>query len=55
MVAKGPSLRDEEVKMITSIIMGSKPLDYFDEWAANWLASGGQAILDEVNASGQLQ
>ncbi|WP_340514550.1 hypothetical protein [Cohnella sp. 56] len=55
MVAKGPSLRDEEVKMITSIIMGTKPLDYFDEWAKNWLASGGQSILDEVNASGQIQ
>ncbi|GLX65785.1 extracellular solute-binding protein [Paenibacillus glycanilyticus] len=55
MIAKGPSLRDEEVKMMTSIIMGSKPLDYFDEWAANWLASGGQSILDEVNASGMVQ
>nr|WP_240545877.1 extracellular solute-binding protein [Paenibacillus artemisiicola] len=55
MIAKGPSLRDEEVKMMTSIIMGSKPLDYFDEWAANWLASGGQGILDEVNASGMVQ
>ncbi|WP_308638253.1 type 2 periplasmic-binding domain-containing protein [Paenibacillus silvisoli] len=55
MIAKGPSLRDEEVKMITSIIMGSKPLDYFDEWAANWLKSGGQEILDEVNASGQVR
>ncbi|MBO7745148.1 extracellular solute-binding protein [Paenibacillus sp. MWE-103] len=55
MVSKGPSLRDEEVKMMTSIIMGSKPLDYFDEWAANWLASGGQSILDEVNASGMVQ
>ncbi|SFT05571.1 extracellular solute-binding protein [Paenibacillus sp. BC26] len=55
MIAKGPSLRDEEVKMITSIIMGSKPLDYFDEWAANWLKSGGQEILDEVNASGQIR
>ncbi|CAM3296304.1 extracellular solute-binding protein [Paenibacillus lupini] len=55
MIAKGPSLRDEEVKMLTSIIMGSKPLDYFDEWAANWLASGGQSILDEVNASGMVQ
>ncbi|WP_164545632.1 type 2 periplasmic-binding domain-containing protein [Paenibacillus albus] len=55
MIAKCPSLRDEEVKMITSIIMGSKPLDYFDEWAANWLKSGGQDILDEVNASGQVR
>ncbi|WP_337098934.1 hypothetical protein [Paenibacillus sp. YIM B09110] len=55
MISKGPSLRDEEVKMMTSIIMGSKPLDYFDEWAANWLASGGQSILDEVNASGMVQ
>ncbi|SDW05002.1 extracellular solute-binding protein [Paenibacillus sp. CF384] len=55
MIAKGPSLRDEEVKMMTSIIMGSKPLDYFDEWAANWLKSGGQEILDEVNASGQVR
>ncbi|MFD0674889.1 hypothetical protein [Cohnella sp. GCM10027633] len=55
MIAKGPSLRDEEVKMMTSIIMGSKPIEYFDEWAANWLKSGGQEILDEVNASGQVR
>ena len=55
MVAKGPSLRDEQVKTFTAIIMGAQPLDYFDEWAKKWLESGGQEILDEVNASGQIQ
>jgi len=55
MVAKGPSLRDEQVKTFTSIIMGAQPVDYFDEWAKKWLESGGQEILDEVNASGQIQ
>ncbi|MCD9025939.1 extracellular solute-binding protein [Cohnella silvisoli] len=55
MVAKGPSLRDEEVRTFTSIIMGAKPLDYFDEWVTKWMDSGGKDILDEVNSSGQIQ
>ncbi|WP_372633151.1 extracellular solute-binding protein [Cohnella sp.] len=55
MIAKGPSLRDEQVRTFTAIIMGSQPVDYFDEWVAKWMESGGKDILDEVNASGQVQ
>lgn len=55
MIAKGPSLRDEQVRTFTAIIMGSQPVDYFDEWVVKWMESGGKDILDEVNASGQVQ
>ncbi|MBO9609563.1 MAG: extracellular solute-binding protein [Paenibacillaceae bacterium] len=55
MVAKGPTLRDGQVKAFTEIIMGTKPLESFDEWVKKWMDSGGKDILDEVNASGQIQ
>ncbi|QJD83972.1 extracellular solute-binding protein [Cohnella herbarum] len=55
MVAKGPSLRDEQVRTFTSIIMGGQSIDYFDEWVTKWMDSGGKDILEEVNASGQIQ
>ncbi len=55
MLSRGPSLRDLEVKTFIEIIMGAKPLDAFDEFADQWLKQGGQDILDEVNASGQVQ
>lgn len=55
MLARGPSLRDLEVKTFTDIIMGSKPLDAFDEFVEQWYQQGGQDILDEVNETGQVQ
>lgn len=55
MTAKGPSLRDLEVKAFTEIIIGAKPLDYFDEFVKLWMEQGGKQILDEVNASSQIQ
>lgn len=55
MLSRGPSLRDLEVKTFVEIIMGAKPLDAFDEFAQQWMQQGGQDILDEVNASGQIQ
>lgn len=33
-----------------SIITGQNPVDYFDEFVANWLANGGQTITDDANA-----
>lgn len=55
MLERGPALRDLQVKAFMDIIMGAKELDYFDEFVEQWLAQGGQAILDEVNATGQIQ
>jgi len=55
MVAKGPALRDLEARAFTEIIMGAKPLDYFDEFAKQWLEQGGNDILAEINATGQVQ
>ncbi|GAA3400558.1 extracellular solute-binding protein [Paenibacillus hodogayensis] len=55
MTAKGPSLRDLEVKSFTEIIIGAKPLDSFDDFVKKWMEQGGKQILDEVNESGQLQ
>ncbi|MFD0715403.1 extracellular solute-binding protein [Paenibacillus sp. GCM10027626] len=50
MLSKGTALRDLEVKTFTEIIMGAKPLDYFDEFVKQWHEQGGQQILDEVDA-----
>lgn len=40
-------MRDE---MVVAIITGEKPLDYFDEYVTNYLAAGGQEIIDAANA-----
>jgi putative aldouronate transport system substrate-binding protein len=32
------------------IIVGNKPVDYFDEFVQNWLNAGGQKTLDELEA-----
>lgn len=34
----------------TAIISGNKPVDYFDDFVAEWLKSGGQQLTDEANA-----
>jgi putative aldouronate transport system substrate-binding protein len=36
--------------MYYSIIMGEKPVDYFDEFVAAWKAQGGDIITAEVKA-----
>ena len=36
-------------QMITNIISGSQPVDYFDEFVSEWLANGGEEITGEVN------
>jgi putative aldouronate transport system substrate-binding protein len=51
MLSKGPSLRDEEVKTFTKIIMGDS-LDTFDAWAKSWHEQGGDQIIQEVTDSG---
>jgi putative aldouronate transport system substrate-binding protein len=55
MVAKGPALRDLQAKVFTQIIMGAQPLEYFDEFAKQWMEQGGNDILSEIKESGQLQ
>ncbi|MBO9610649.1 MAG: extracellular solute-binding protein [Paenibacillaceae bacterium] len=55
MISRGPSLRDMEAKTFTEIIMGVQKLDAFDDFAKKWQEQGGNDILAEVNASGQLQ
>lgn len=40
-------MRDE---MVVAIITGEKPLEYFDEYVTNYLAAGGQEIIDAANA-----
>jgi putative aldouronate transport system substrate-binding protein len=32
----------------TDIIIGNKPLDYFDQFVSEWLTAGGQQTLDEL-------
>ncbi len=41
-------LGDMVNQAFTDIIIGAKPLDYFDEFVENWLAAGGQQTLDEL-------
>jgi len=55
MLSRGTALRDLQVRTFTEIIMGSKPLDAFDEFVQQWYDQGGRDILEEVNASGQVQ
>ena len=38
-----------EDEMVTQIITGKQPLEYFDTFVENWLASGGTTITEEVN------
>ena len=35
-------------KAFTDIIIGNKPLDYFDQFVEEWLNAGGQETLDEM-------
>lgn len=32
------------------IILGEKPLDYFDEYTANWRSQGGEEVIEELTA-----
>lgn len=42
-------LVDQETEVCLSIITGQKPLEAYDEYIANWKASGGEQITAEVN------
>ena len=45
-----PNLDKLEEEMYYSIIMGEKPVDYFDEFVVAWKAQGGDIITAEVKA-----
>lgn len=50
MTSKWANLDKLEREMMVQIIMGEKPMEYFDEFVTQWYALGGQTITDEVNA-----
>lgn len=43
------NLKTLEEQMVTYIIQGTKPIDYFDEFVDEWRLNGGDAITKEVN------
>jgi putative aldouronate transport system substrate-binding protein len=43
-----PALRTLEDAAIMQIIIGEKPIDYFDEFVAQWKAAGGDKLTQEV-------
>lgn len=44
-----PVLNTMTEQMITDIILGTKPIDYFDEYVKSWKAGGGDKITKEIN------
>jgi len=53
MAERGADLYDLEMRAFLQIVIGEQPLDYFDEFVAQWYAQGGQIITDEINAQAQ--
>lgn len=49
MVRRMSILKASEEEMILRIITGDQPVDYFDEFVANWNKLGGETITFEVN------
>ena len=45
----GGNLNTLANQMITNIITGAQPVDYFDEFVNLWKSSGGDAITAEIN------
>ena len=43
-------LKEMQKQAYLEIITGEKPLDYFDTFVEQWYATGGEQILQEVNA-----
>ena len=44
------NLQDMETQVFVGIVIGEKSIDEFDTFVDNWMAQGGAAITDEVNA-----
>lgn len=49
MVERQSALDDLELECFIKIIMGAEPVEYFDEFVANWNNLGGEQITAEVN------
>lgn len=49
MVRRMSILNSSEEEMVLQIIIGDKPIEYFDEFVANWNKLGGETITFEVN------
>ncbi|MDR1059807.1 MAG: extracellular solute-binding protein, partial [Clostridiales bacterium] len=49
MVTYSAQLQSNAEEMIVNIVSGAAPIGYFDEFVANWKASGGDEITAEVN------
>ena len=47
--AAGSTLNDILVEGFTKIIIGEKPIDYFDELVQQWMTAGGEKATAEVN------
>lgn len=50
MVRRMSILKANEEEMILKIVIGDKPIEYFDEFVSNWNKLGGETITYEVNA-----
>ena len=50
MASKWAGLQTMEQETQLKIILGEKPVDYYDEFVADWIAGGGTEITEEVNA-----
>jgi putative aldouronate transport system substrate-binding protein len=46
-----PNLTKLEDQVLLSIIVGEKPVDYFDTFVADWLAQGGEEVLAKMQAA----
>lgn len=49
MAAYNPTLNTLTEQMITEIIMGTKKVEYFDEYVSAWKSNGGDEITKEIN------
>ena len=47
--ASGSTLNDILVEGFTKIIIGEKPIDYFDELVQQWYKAGGEQATKEIN------
>ena len=43
-------LKEMQKQTYLEIITGEKPIDYFDTFVEQWYQTGGEKILQEVNA-----
>ena len=49
MVEKNAYLQKLELECFTNIIMGTKPIEAFDQFVEDWMTNGGDLITQEVN------